>query len=146
MDFEIEAFLPSQQQVMDRFGLNANGNTQRVVDTSFIHHMRLKMPYNNGVMVANTRNPEGGLVTVETPYAHYMNEGIKYVDPITGKGAFLTKTMAFGVDQIPRKYQVEIHCNTMADLIVGPILLKEQQVKILTIFLKKLKRRLIDYD
>lgn len=95
MDFEIEAFLPNQQQVMDRFGLNENGSTQKVVDTSFIHHMRLKMPKDTGVMIANTRNPEGGLVTVETPYAHYMNEGIKYVDPITGKGAFFNESYGF---------------------------------------------------
>ena len=80
MNFEIEAFLPDQQQIMDRFGLNENGRTQKVVDTSFIHYMRLKMPRDSGVMTSNTRNPQGGLITVETPYAHYMNEGIKYVD------------------------------------------------------------------
>lgn len=95
MDFEIEAFLPSEQEIFDKFGLNENGRIQRVVDTSFIHHMRLKMPQDSGMMIANTRNPEGGLVTVETPYAHYMNEGIKYVDPKTGKGAFYNETYGF---------------------------------------------------
>ena len=95
MNFEIEAFLPDQQQIMDKFGLNENGRTQKVVDTSFIHYMRLKMPRDSGVMISNTRNPQGGLVTVETPYAHYMNEGIKYVDPITGKGAFFNENYGF---------------------------------------------------
>ena len=95
MDFEIEAFLPTQQEVIDRFGLNEKGSTQKVVDTSFIHYMRLKMPRDSGVMIANTRNPQGGLVTVETPYAHYMNEGIKYVDPVTGKGAFFNENYGF---------------------------------------------------
>lgn len=95
MNFEIEAFLSDQQQIMDKFGLNENGRTQKVVDTSFIHYMRLKMPRDSGVMISNTRNPQGGLVTVETPYAHYMNEGIKYVDPITGKGAFFNENYGF---------------------------------------------------
>lgn len=95
MDFEIEAFLPDEQKIFAKFGLTENGKIQKVVDTSFIHHMRLKMPYDVGMMVANTRNPEGGLVTVETPYAHYMNEGIKYVDPITGKGAFYSESYGF---------------------------------------------------
>lgn len=81
MDFEIEAFLPSQQEIMDRFGLNKNGKTQKVVDTSFIHYMRLKMPRDTGVMIDNTDSPTGGLVMVRTPYAHYMNEGILYVNP-----------------------------------------------------------------
>lgn len=88
MEFEIEAFLPSQKDVIERFGLSENGRTQQVIDTSFIHYMRLKMPKDSGILIANTKNPKGGLVTVETPYAHYMNEGILYVDPITEKGAF----------------------------------------------------------
>ena len=88
MNFEIEAFLPSQQELISNLNLNDNGHIQSVVDSSFIHYMRLKMPRDSGMMVANTRNPQGGVVTVETPYAHYMNEGIMYADPVTGKGAF----------------------------------------------------------
>lgn len=95
MNFEIEVFLPDQQQIMDKFGIDENGRTQKAIDTSFIHYMRLKMPQDSGLMIANTRNPEGGLVIVETPYAHYMNEGIKYVDPITGKGAFFNENYGF---------------------------------------------------
>lgn len=53
------------------------------------------MPQDSGMLIANTRNPEGGLVTVETPYAHYMNEGILYVDPITGKGAFFNDNYGY---------------------------------------------------
>ena len=73
--------MPSEQEIFDKFGLNENGRVQGVVDTSFIHHMRLKMPYDSEMMIANTRNPEGGLVTVETPYAHYQNEGELYINP-----------------------------------------------------------------
>ena len=113
MDFEIEAFLPDQQQIIDRFGLNEDGRTQKIVDTSFIRYMRLKMPRDSGVMIANTRNPQGGLVTVETPYAHYMNEGIKYVDPITGKGAFFNENYGFwsrpNTSKVPSNESLNYH-------------------------------------
>ncbi len=88
MDYEIEIFLPDEKELLAKRGLNENGRMQRVIDTSFIHYMRLKMQSQSGMMIAQTKNPKGGLVTVESPYAHYMNEGIKYVDPKTKKGAF----------------------------------------------------------
>ena len=88
MNFEIDAFLPSQQKIIERFGLDKDGLTQKAIDNTFIHHMRLKMPQDSGMMITNTRSPEGGIVKVEVPYAHYQNEGIKYVDPDYGIGAF----------------------------------------------------------
>lgn len=88
MDFEIDVFLPKEKELTEAFGLNPSGKVQKVVDTTFIHYMKLKMPQDSGMMIANTRNSEPGLVTVETPYAHYMNEGILYVDPKYQKGAF----------------------------------------------------------
>lgn len=95
MNFEIDIFLPSQKELLEKLGLDENGRVQKVVDNSFIHYMRLKMPQDSKMMINNTRNPHGGLVTVETPYAHYMNEGILYVDPITGKGAFYNENYGF---------------------------------------------------
>ena len=88
MDIEIDVFFPEKKDLLAKYGLNNNGRIQKVIDTSFIRYMRLKMPSQSGMMIAQTRNPEGGLITVETPYAHYMNEGIKYIDPKTKKGAF----------------------------------------------------------
>ncbi len=88
MQFEIDAFLPNQEEIIKKFGLDKDGRIQNVIDNSFIHYMKLKMPEDSGMMENNTRNPEGGFVTVETPYAHYQNEGILYVDPINSKGAF----------------------------------------------------------
>ena len=81
MDFEIKAFLPKQDKIIKKLGLDANGRIQQVIDSSFIHYMRLKMPEDTGMMISQVKNPKGGLVTVETPYAHYMNEGILYVNP-----------------------------------------------------------------
>lgn len=88
MQFEVNAYMPSVESLIDRFGLDKDGRTQKVIDNAFIHFMRLKMPIDSEMMILNTRNPEGGLVTVEVPYAHYQNEGILYVDPVYDKGAF----------------------------------------------------------
>lgn len=105
--------MPSEQEIFDKFGLNENGKIQNVVDTSFIHHMRLKMPYDSEMMIANTRNPKGGLVTVETPYAHYQNEGIKYVDSITRKGAFYNESYGFwsrpNTKKVPSNEPLQYH-------------------------------------
>lgn len=114
MNFEIKAFLPDETKILKRFGLEEGGNVQKVIDTAFIHYMRLKMPKDSGVMIANTKNPEPGLVTVETPYAHYMNEGIKYVDPETKKGAFYDKASGMfwsrpGVKKIPSGEPLNYH-------------------------------------
>jgi len=73
---------------MEQLGINPGGRVQKVIDTSTIHYLRQLMPQDSGLMMANTRKPKPGLITVETPYAHYMNEGILYVMPDNQKGAF----------------------------------------------------------
>ena len=74
--------------LVKELGLNEGGRVQKAVDATIVHYLRLLMPRENGVMIDNTKNRYPGLITVETPYAHYMNTGILYVDPKTKKGAF----------------------------------------------------------
>lgn len=90
MQFRMDAsFSLKQRDVLKKeLGINPGGRVQKVIDTSVIHYLRLLMPMDSAIMMANTRNSTPGIITIETPYAHYMNEGILYVDPITGKGAF----------------------------------------------------------
>lgn len=89
-----ETFLPSEKELLKGLGLDKEGRVQKVVDETFIHYMRLKMPKQEGIMMQNTRNRAGGLVTVEVPYAHYQNEGILYVMD-NGKGAYYSDTYGF---------------------------------------------------
>lgn len=90
MQIRVDASFTIKQkgQLMEELGITPSGKVQKIIDRSTIHYLRLLMPQDSETMMANTRNPKPGLVTVETPYAHYMNEGILYVDPKTGKGAF----------------------------------------------------------
>lgn len=66
------------------------GRIQRVIDSSFVHYMRQKMPWNTGLLALKSVEyvSTPGLVTVNSKYAHYMNEGILYVNPSKGSSGF----------------------------------------------------------
>ena len=78
--WEFDLQLDENQAIKD-LGLEDTGIVQRKVDSTFIHYMRLKMPFDSGMMISNTRAIQPGLVIVDTPYAHYMNTGVLYVNP-----------------------------------------------------------------
>ena len=105
--------MPKTEELLDHFGLNASGKVQKVVDTTFIHYMRLKMPQDTGMMISNTKNVEPGLIEVQTPYAHYMNEGILYVDPKYKKGAFFNENYGYwsrpGIGKVPSSTPLNYH-------------------------------------
>lgn len=81
MKFEMEAFLPSQKEILKKFGLEDNGRVQKVVDTSFMHYMKLKMPQSSEQQMTHSVISEigTGVITVDVPYAHYQNEGILFL-------------------------------------------------------------------
>lgn len=116
MNFEIDCVLPSAEDLINHYGLHPDGKTQKVIDSSFMHYMKLKMPYDSETMINNTRNPEGGLITVETPYAHYMNEGILYVNPEHNSPGFpvyvngiLTGYQGYRGKRFPSDRKLEYH-------------------------------------
>lgn len=83
VDFHID-----RKKAEERLGINPGGRVQAILDASLISHIRRKMPKDSGTMISNTKRKQAGLIIVETPYAHYMNEGIKYIDPKYKVGAF----------------------------------------------------------
>lgn len=85
---DAEFSIKQKEKLKKELGIEPGGRVQGVIDASAIYYLRLLMPKDSGMMMSNTRNPKPGLVTVETPYAHYMNEGILYVDPKYDNGAF----------------------------------------------------------
>lgn len=101
MNFDFNLVLPT----IEEMGLEERGRIHKMVDAQFIHYMRLKMPRKDGIMIENTREVIPGKIIVDTPYAHYMNTGIKYVDPKYKKGAFYSDTYGYwsrpGVKKIP---------------------------------------------
>lgn len=83
MQFRTDASFTIKQKdvLMDELGINPGGRVQDVIDASTIHYLRLLMPIDSGTMGNHTERAEPGLIEVRTPYAHYMNEGILYVNP-----------------------------------------------------------------
>lgn len=98
VDFKLDV-----NKVKKRLGIEPNGRAQKILDSSVISHMRKKMPWKDGIMAGNTREVSPGLIVVATPYAHYMNEGIKYVMPQNGKSAYYSTTYGFWSDKGKKK-------------------------------------------
>ena len=69
--------------------IDDKGKVQKIIDSSFVHYMRLKMPWKTGIMAKSilyATTP--GEITINSKYAHYMNEGILYVNPAKGRSGF----------------------------------------------------------
>lgn len=91
VDYMVAFSSIQKQEIVDKYGLEG-GRTQKVIDNAFKSFMFPYMPMDSGQMITNTVIvPQGGEIDVNTPYAHYQHEGILYVDPKTGKGAFYNK-------------------------------------------------------
>lgn len=87
MDVEYELDLPTLREM----GLNEQGIIHNLVDVRFVHYMKEKMPKQSYELLMSVKRPEIGTIQVQSPYAHYMNEGILYVDPKYGYGAIPLK-------------------------------------------------------
>lgn len=91
VNYEVAFSGIQKQQIIDKYGLDG-GRTQKVIDSSFMGYMDKYMPMDNEQMIKSMYNSTkvgSGEINVNTPYAHYQHEGVKYIDPQTGKGAFL---------------------------------------------------------
>lgn len=84
-DFDLDITPEEAEKFME---IDDIGRIQKIVDSSFIHYMRLKMPWDNGIMASQTKATKPGEVIVDVPYGHYMNEGILYVNPAKGRSGF----------------------------------------------------------
>lgn len=91
------------KKIKKKLGINPGGRAQAILDSSVISHLRKNMPRESGMMSVNTRREKPGLIVVATPYAHYQNEGIKYVMPQNGKGAYYSPTYGFWSDKGKKK-------------------------------------------
>lgn len=79
-----------KQQIIDKYGLEG-GRTQKVIDSQFMGYVDKYMPMDSNQMITSMYNSTkvgSGEININTPYTHYQHEGVLYVDPKTGKGAF----------------------------------------------------------
>lgn len=87
MGFEFDLDLPT----IEEMGLEEKGIVQQMVDLRFMHYMKEKMPLESYSLLLSVKETDIGTIQVQSPYAHYMNEGILYVDPKYGYGAIPMK-------------------------------------------------------
>ncbi len=80
-----------KQQILDKYGLDG-GRTQKVIDSTFMGYLDKYMPMDEEMQMItsmyNSTKVGSGEININTPYAHYQNEGELYVDPKYQKGAF----------------------------------------------------------
>lgn len=73
-----------------RLGINADGDAQRFAVHTCRIHMDKYVPFDSGTLATNViEQPDR--IMYQTPYAHYVYEGILYVDPDYGVSAFPIK-------------------------------------------------------
>lgn len=113
-------------QVLKNHGLEDGGRVQKFIDSEVIRLMDDYTPEDKGALKASIRIHSkigSGLLTQDTPYAHYLYYGKLYVDPYTLKGAFYSKKWGFWsrpkVSKIPDPNGRELHYSTYKSRLAG---------------------------
>ena len=91
IDYMVAFSKPQKQEILDKFGTDIGGRTQKVIDSSFMGYVDKYMPMDSNQMITSMYNSTkvgSGEVNINTPYAHYQHEGQLYVDPKYKIGAF----------------------------------------------------------
>ncbi|MBP3463760.1 MAG: hypothetical protein J6K45_04690 [Clostridia bacterium] len=117
IDYEIAFSNVQKQQILDKYGLDG-GRTQKVIDSAFMGYVDKYMPADENQEMINSMysstKPGSGEININKPYAHYQNEGEKYVDSKTGKGAFYDPVSGRywsrpGVKKVPSGEKLNYH-------------------------------------
>lgn len=106
--FSAEIDMNPIKQILQERGLQEFGSVQKFLDKRIIEYAEPYTPRDNGILYASALNATdfgSGEVIYNTPYAHYLYEGILYVDPVYDKGAFFNENFGFwsrkGVQKVP---------------------------------------------
>lgn len=98
MKIDVEINLDSVEKILNKRGLEDYGKVQKFLDKRILEHSEIYMPKDNGFLYTSaliSTKFGSGIIHYNTPYAHYMYEGILYVDPKYGKGAFFSEGYGF---------------------------------------------------
>lgn len=79
--------LPSIAKIIKNCGLNEGGKVQKYIDQFVLEQSEPYMPHKTGNLVTSGTNATkigSGQVIWNSPYAHYMYEGLLMISPSTG--------------------------------------------------------------
>lgn len=101
-------------KLVAQVGLEEGGIAQKQLDESFIKHCDPYVPFNTGMTQDSAYSSTeigSGEIIWNTPFSHYLYEGIVYVDPETGKAAFHDEDFGFwsrpGIQKIPSDRELQ---------------------------------------
>jgi hypothetical protein len=77
-----------------RLGIEKGGRVQKYFTNTCARYMDKYVPYAEGPLRINVETGDD-YVEYRSPHAHYQYIGEKFVDPITGKGAFYSPDFGF---------------------------------------------------
>ena len=109
-----------KQQIIDKYGLEG-GRTQKIIDSSVMSYMEPYMPADSYSMINNMYSSTkvgSGEININVPYAHYQHEGIKYIDPKYGTGAFYDSVSGrywsrSGIKKVPSGQKLNYHSGAL---------------------------------
>lgn len=78
---EMSFTMKQKEQLKKELGINYGGKVQKTLDATIIRYLRQNMPQDSGIMISNTKAIKSGIILIDVPYAHYINEGILYINP-----------------------------------------------------------------
>lgn len=83
--------VPQKEEIIEHFGLDVGGRTQKVIDSQFMAYLEPYMPKDTGTMIdlMFAQNQAGsGEINLNVNYADYVNTGIsKSGKPLNYQGA-----------------------------------------------------------
>lgn len=111
--------IPQSEQIIEHFGLNIDGRTQKVIDSSLMAYLEPYMPKDTGTMIDlmfAQNQPGKGEIDINVNYADYVNTGVsKNGNPLNYQGApmrganFTERMLADHFEDILNNAQKEIN-------------------------------------
>ncbi len=87
MKITARLYLPSAAKMIKNCGLDKGGKVQKYIDQFVLEQSEPYIPHKTGNLVTSGTNATkigSGQVIWDSPYAHYMYEGLLMVSPSTG--------------------------------------------------------------
>lgn len=108
--------LPAEKVLLGNMGLQDFGPVQKFIDSECIRLMEPYMPRRNGLLIkdlvlSNAGKIGSGEIVENSPYAHYLYEGIVYVDPKYQCAGFLVKSGPYAGQWFSRKNVTKVPTN-----------------------------------
>ena len=125
IEFHGSLNLPVSDEFIKQMGLQEFGPVQKVVDSECIRLMEEYMPRRNGLLIkdlilSNAGRIGSGVIVENSPHAHYLYEGIVYIDPVLKCAGFIPTTGPYAGQWLSRKNVTKVPSNRQLEYAGAP--------------------------